>query len=65
MNNYTAGQGYKEGYQDRMIGKPNRYVIRMEDTPYWEEYNVGYSEASRKILEDARSKIDNRDFLVE
>jgi len=47
------------------LGKPNRYVIRIEDTPFWEEYNVGYSEASRRILEDARSKIDTRDFLVE
>ena len=66
MNNYIAGQGYKDGYQDRMTGKTNRSVISLEpDSPYWEEYKVGYSEASRRIIEDARSKVDTRDFLIE
>lgn len=60
---YFPGQGYKDGWNDRQAGKPNASPVgwgsaTSDKTVYWEEYRIGYAEASRKILEDAKRSIE-------
>lgn len=60
---YFPGQGYKDGWSDRQAGKPNASPMgwgsaTSDKTVYWEEYRIGYAEASRKILEDAKRSIE-------
>lgn len=60
---YFPGQGYKDGWNDRQAGKPNASPVgwgsaTSDKTVYWEEYRIGYAEASRKILEDAKKSIE-------
>jgi hypothetical protein len=68
MTNYTPGQGYRDGYMDRQQGKPNLSLLEVglleNNNPYWDEYKLGYSEASRKIIEDARDGL-GKQFLVD
>ena len=68
MANYTPGSGYREGYADRMEGRPNKYrkYPDLDHSPVSEEYNLGYQEANETILRDARnSRIDEskKNFL--
>lgn len=65
MSNYVPGQGYKDGYEDRMSGKQNRFLINFSEEHYWQEYKLGYEEASRRVLEDARHSVNSKSFLVE
>jgi hypothetical protein len=69
MKDYIPGKGYRDGYQDRQQGKPNLSIIETSilenQSQYWEEYKLGYSEASKRIIEDARSTINEKIFLVE
>ena len=56
---YIQGQGYRDGYADRMTGQPNRCPDGMTSATsdrklYWEEYLAGYTEATAKVLQDAR-----------
>lgn len=57
MANYTPGSGYREGYADRMAGRPNKWkkYPDLDHSPVAEEYNLGYQEANEAILRDARS----------
>jgi len=67
--NYTPGKGYRDGFSDRQQGKPNLSLIEFgvleNRNPYWDEYKLGYSEADRKIIEDARSSVNGKTFLVD
>ena len=63
---YIPGQGYKDGYQDRMNGLADRSVAYATSQPYWAEYRQGYAEAERNIIERARQGIsENKRFLSE
>lgn len=60
---YIAGQGYRDGYNDRMSGQPNRCPLGMTSATsdrkvYWEEYATGYAEAHTKVLRDARNSVN-------
>lgn len=60
---YIAGQGYRDGYNDRMSGNPNRYPFGMtsatsDSRVYWDEYLTGYTEANTKVLQDARHSVN-------
>lgn len=68
MTNYTPGSGYREGYADRMAGRPNKYrkYPDLDQSPVSEEYNLGYQEAHESVIRDARnSKLEegNGNFL--
>lgn len=68
---YTPERGYQDGWKDRHEGKPSRSPINFgwssdNSSPYWEEYRIGYDEACKKILEDARKSIqEDKQFLAE
>ena len=65
---YTAGQGYRDGYNDRQSGSRSRCPFRSgtTDDPYWREYKAGYADADREILEDARRGVKEKNqFLSE
>jgi len=68
MSEYVPGKGYHDGYKDREQGKPNLGILESSilenHNMYWEEYKMGYAEANRKIIEEARSNLD-RKFLVD
>ena len=60
---YVPGQGYKDGYGDRMEGRPNRYPFGMtsatsDSRVYWDEYLSGYNEANAKVIHDARRSVN-------
>ena len=60
---YSPGKGYRDGWDDRHNGKPNASPMgwgsaTTDKAVYWEEYRIGYADASRKILEDAKRSID-------
>jgi hypothetical protein len=65
MNSYIPGKGFKDGWNDRKEGKPNRWVIEMgsatTDDPYWGEYKHGYGEADVDILTNARRNVREED----
>lgn len=67
QHQYTPGSAYREGYSDRMSGKPNKWTKYpdLDHTPVSEEYHAGYQDASQSILRDARSRIqeDKQDFI--
>ena len=75
MSAYIKGQGYRDGYNDRMVGNPNRAprghsFATMDNKVYWEEYDHGYADASNRIITDARRDIqemekDIKQFLVD
>ena len=52
MQNYTQGQGYRNGYEARMEGRemPESSEIGL----YWDEYRAGWFDAHRVIIENAR-----------
>jgi len=66
---YEAGQGYRDGWNDRHEGEANRCPINgcaTSDDLYWNEYRIGYSEACKQVLEDARKTIgEMKQFLAE
>jgi len=65
---YTAGQGYKDGFNDRMSGLPNKgeQKFGFSKTPYDQEYITGYSDAERRVLENARKEVnEDRKYLAE
>ena len=63
---YIPGQGYKDGYQDRMTGLADRSVSYAVTQPYWAEYKQGYAEAERRIIEQAKQGItESKRFLSE
>jgi hypothetical protein len=65
---YTPGQGYKDGYNDRMNGLSNKAESKFgfSKTAYDQEYLSGYAEADRKILENARKEVtEDRKYLAE
>lgn len=60
---YTPGKGYKDGWNDRYAGKPKTYPMEWDTAKtdhdiYCDEYRIGYADASRKILEDAKRSIE-------
>jgi hypothetical protein len=60
---YSPGQGYKDGWNDRHAGKANAAPMgwgsaTTDKSVYWEEYRIGYAEASRRILDDAKRSIE-------
>lgn len=73
---YEQGKGYRDGWEDRHFGKPNAAPMgwgsaTTDDAVYWDEYKVGYADASKKIVQEARrtiadmkNELDNR-FLTE
>lgn len=69
MNNYSPGKGYRDGYADRQQGKPNLSILEVgvleNNNPYWDEYKLGYGDATTKIIEDARSGLNEKKFLVD
>ena len=63
---YIPGQGYKDGYQDRMNGLADRSISYASSQPYWSEYKQGYREAERNIIEKAKQGItESKKFLTE
>lgn len=65
-HSYIPGQGYKDGYQDRMNGLADRSVSYASSQPYWSEYKQGYREAERNIIEKAKQGItESKKFLTE
>jgi len=66
MNSYTPGQGYKEGYNDRMNGLADRSITHATTEVFWMEYRQGYMQAERNIIEKARHEVnESRRFLSE
>lgn len=67
--NYAPGKGYRDGYSDRQQGKPNLSLIETtlleNNNPYWNEYKLGYADADRKIIDEARSSVNGKTFLVD
>ena len=66
MNNYTPGSAYREGYADRMSGKPNKFkkYPDLDHSPVAEEYQAGYNDAHDAILRDARGgRIQREGFI--
>lgn len=67
---YTPGQGYRDGYNDRMMGKPNKVYnnpmnyTSTEHGPYGDEYNTGYREANDKVMREARKSVNEGRFLA-
>jgi len=64
---YTPGQGYRDGYNDRMTGKPNKVYkdpTQYYDSPYGEEYSAGYREANEKVMREARKSVNEGMFLA-
>jgi hypothetical protein len=59
---YTPGKGYRDGYNDRLGGQKSRcpFGSGTTDDPYWREYKEGYADADRKVMEDARSSINDK-----
>ncbi len=60
---YTPGKGYKDGWNDRHEGKPKACPTQWgnattDNGVYWDEYRIGYADASRKILENAKRSIE-------
>ena len=65
---YTPGQGYKDGFNDRMGGMPNKAESKFgfSKTAYDHEYLTGYADAERKILENARKDVsEGKTYLAE
>lgn len=65
---YSAGQGYRDGFNDRQDGKPSRnpYGSGTTNDPYWSEYKTGYFESDREIMEIARRTMkEEKKFLAE
>jgi hypothetical protein len=68
---YTPERGYKDGWHDRMNGKPSMAPIRWgnattDHAPYWTEYRIGYQEACDHIILKARHSIqEDKQFLAE
>ena len=65
---YTPGQGYKDGFNDRMNGLPNKAEAKFgfSKTAYDQEYLSGYAEAHRRILENAQREVnENKRYLAE
>jgi hypothetical protein len=59
---YSPGQGYKDGWNDRQAGKPTAAPMgwgsaTTDTSVYWEEYRIGYADASHRILDDAKRSI--------
>jgi hypothetical protein len=68
MSNYTPGQGYKDGFNDRMSGLPNKAESKFgfSKTAYDREYLTGYDDAERRVLENARNEVnEQRKYLTE
>jgi hypothetical protein len=68
--NYQKGQGYKDGWNDRIEGKPNmspslRGCATTDDRVYWEEYVYGYADASRQVISDARKEIEEMKRFIQ
>lgn len=69
--NYTKGQGYKDGWNDRTEGKPSRQPsawgsATSDSKVYWEEYSQGYADACQQVISDARKDLeDMKRFLVD
>ncbi len=57
MSNYTPGEGYDKGYQNRLNGGqlPSQAVGGSSD-PYWQEYATGWRDADTKIIAEARDR---------
>jgi hypothetical protein len=65
---YTPGQGYKDGFNDRMSGLENKCANKFgfSKTAYDQEYITGYSDAERRVLENARKEVnEDRRYLAE
>jgi len=56
---YVPGKAYNEGWQDRYSGKLERSWNSMggSRSPYWEEYQQGYADASKEIIDNARTAV--------
>jgi hypothetical protein len=68
MKSYTAGQGYRDGWNDRIDGRPSRNTDATvaADFPYWKEYSEGYKDAESDVMEQARqSVLKHKRFLSE
>ena len=64
--NYIPGQGFKDGYSDRMAGRANKSVTQAQSQPYWSEYHQGYAEAEKKIVFNAAQGMnESKIFLTE
>lgn len=65
---YTPERGYKDGWHDRQNGKPSRSPTGFAGTAsaYWNEYKIGYDDACKQIIADARRSIqEDKQFLAE
>jgi len=67
---YTPGQGYRDGWKDRMEGQPNKVYknpmnyTSLDDGPYGDEYNAGYREANEKVMREARKSVNEGRYLA-
>jgi len=58
---HQPGKGFLDGYTDRKNSIPNKSLLDETNDSYWREYNLGWTEADRRINE---GKNDNRDLLL-
>ena len=60
---HQPGKGFLEGYEDRKNNLPNKAMLHLEcNDSYWREYDLGWKEAHRQLLEGNDG--DNRNLLL-